>query len=122
MRFVFLVAILVGSAVVQPASAQERLPPLVMKGLQALQEQRCRDAFDIWTGDWQWPRDTERRQELMSTCDFLQEVGAALHGYDVYEVVVVTPHLKRIYMCSATSGTRCSSWCQPTRRWTTSGV
>src|SRR5207342_2135069 len=77
----FLIAVL-GAALLQPVSAQERLPPLVTKGLQALQEQRCRDAFDIWTADWQWPRDTERRQQLMSTCDFLQEVGAALHGYD----------------------------------------
>ena len=56
----FLIAVL-GAALLQPVSAQERLPPLVTKGLQALQEQRCRDAFDIWTADWQWPRDTERR-------------------------------------------------------------
>jgi hypothetical protein len=80
------------------AAGQERLPPLVMRGLQALQDQRCRDAIDIWTGDWQWPRDSERRQSLMSTCDFLQEFGAALHGYDVFRVVTVTPHLTRIYM------------------------
>jgi len=97
----FVIAVLgavLGTVLLQPVSAQERLPPLVMKGLQALQEQRCRDAFDIWTADWQWPRDAERRQQLMATCDFLQEVGAALHGYDVYHVASITPHLTRIYI------------------------
>jgi hypothetical protein len=85
-------------AAASPLAAQERLPPLVTRGLEALQEQRCRDAFDIWTSDWQWPRDAERRQGLMNNCDFLAEVGAALKGYDVYRVVSVTPHLLRIYI------------------------
>lgn len=94
----FLLAVVFVTGLAPLMSAQERLPPLVMRGLQALQDQRCRDAIDIWTGDWQWPRDTERRQALMSTCDFLQEFGAALHGYDVFRVVTVTPHLTRIYI------------------------
>ena len=34
----------------------------------------------------------------MSTCDFLQEFGAALHGYDVFRVLEITPHLTRIYI------------------------
>jgi hypothetical protein len=97
-RLAFLIAFVLGISVAEPLPAQERLPPLVVRGLQALQEQRCRDAFDIWTADWQWPRDTERRQELMATCDFLQSIGAALHGYDVFHVVTVTPHLRRIYI------------------------
>jgi hypothetical protein len=82
----------------QPAHAQTPLPPVITKGLQALQEQRCRDAFDIWTSDWQWPRDLERRQSLMGSCDFLAEVGATLHGYDIFRVIHVTPHLTRIYI------------------------
>ena len=61
----FLIAVL-SAALLQPVSAQERLPPLVTKGL--------------------------------STCDFLQEVGAALHGYDIYHVASITPHLTRIYI------------------------
>jgi hypothetical protein len=81
-----------------PAAAQDDMPPLVTKGLQALQEQRCYDAFDLWTGDWRSPRDTARRQQLMASCDFLAEVGASLHGYDVFRVVYVTPHLSRIYI------------------------
>ena len=34
----------------------------------------------------------------MSTCDFLSEVGASLHGYDLNRVVYVTPHLARIFV------------------------
>jgi hypothetical protein len=90
--------VVIALAVSTPAGAQAPIPPLVTKGLQALQEQRCRDAFDIWTADWQWPRDTERRQELMASCDFLAEVGASLRGYDIFRVVAVTPHLSRIYI------------------------
>jgi hypothetical protein len=90
--------VLLALAAPAPADGQDRIPPLVTKGLQALQEQRCRDAFDVWTSDWQWPRDAARRQELMATCDFLAEVGAALHGYDIFRVVAVTPHLSRIYI------------------------
>jgi hypothetical protein len=95
---VSVAAVLIAVVVPQAAPAQTPLPPIVTKGLTALQEQRCRDAVDIWTVDWQWPRDTERRQRLMATCDFLSEVGASLHGYDLYRVIYVTPHLARIFI------------------------
>jgi hypothetical protein len=81
-----------------PAAAQEPIPPIVTKGLQALQEQRCHDAFDVWTADWLFPRESERRRRLMGSCDFLAEVGAALHGYDLFRVVPVTPHMFRVYI------------------------
>ena len=90
--------ILIALGVPRAAATQDQLPPIVTKGLVALQEQRCRDAFDIWTGDWQWPRDTERRQRLVATCDFLSEVGASLRGYDLYRVTYLTPHLARIFI------------------------
>jgi hypothetical protein len=98
MRGFFIALILVLSGLPVPAAAQSQLPPIVTRGLVALQEQRCRDAFDGWTGDWQSPRDTERRQQLMASCDFLAEVGASLRGYDVYRVLYVTPHLARIFI------------------------
>jgi hypothetical protein len=79
-------------------AAQEQIPPIVTKGLQALQEQRRHDAFDVWTADWLTPRDSERRRRLIGSCDFLAEVGAALHGYDLFRVVPITPHLFRIYI------------------------
>ena len=81
-----------------PAFAQPQIPPIITRGLQAFQEGRCRDAFDVWTGDWLSPPDGGRRQALLGSCDFLSQVGATPSGYDIFRVIYVTPHLCRVYV------------------------
>ncbi len=86
------------TAMPAPAFAQTQIPPLITRGLLAFEEGRCREAFDLWTGEWLSQRDGGRRQELLASCDHLSDVGATPSGYDIFRVIYVTPHLCRVYV------------------------
>ncbi len=87
-------------AMARPVCAQVPgpVPPLVSKGLEALEEGRCRDAFDAWTADWQYGPSVADRQELIQGCDNLHELGAALRGHSIVQLEYLTPFLCRVYV------------------------
>jgi hypothetical protein len=92
------IVLLLGMDATTSASVAEHLPPPMLKGLQALQDGKCRDAFDLWTSSWQSGDDAVKRQQLMSGCELLAQVGGPFHGYDIVRVVNVTPHLCRAFV------------------------
>jgi hypothetical protein len=75
----------------ETASANDALPSVVLKGLQEMQDGGCRDAFDLWTSQWQSGDDVVRRQQPVSSCAILSQAGGAFRGYDVVKDVGVTP-------------------------------
>jgi len=93
-----MLLLLGGAGVARAQAPPGPVPAIVSKGLDALEEGRCRDAFDAWTADWQYGRSVAQRQELMQSCDNLHELGAALHGHHVVQIVYLTPFLCRVYV------------------------
>jgi len=91
---VLIVSATAGAQAPQPPP----IPALITNGLNAIEEGRCRDAFDSWTADWTYGQYAVRRQTLISGCDGLHELGATVHGHQIVQVVYVTPFLCRVYV------------------------
>ncbi len=91
--------LLLVTALVVPglAAAQKPLPTSVMVGLDSLRSGNCEAAFRIWTFAWNTPADAAKRQELMTSCTTLAQMGT-FFGYDIVRTVPVGPNVLRIYV------------------------
>jgi hypothetical protein len=78
-----------------PASlvAQLEIPTPALAGLNMLRGD-CQKAFTLLTKSFK----SADRDQLITSCSTLEQIGGPIYGYDVVRVLEITPHLRRVYV------------------------
>jgi len=96
MRFAFVALIAAFLSLPTCAAAQEIVPPLVTRGLNAYRYGGPEAALDAWMAGW--PAETpEAKSRMLGTLKEIETVSGPITGYDYLGVAEWGAHTRRIY-------------------------
>jgi hypothetical protein len=76
--------------------AQEELPQIVRRGIEAIGSDRADSAFRMWSKSAAFG--SEERDQIVSSIPMFKQACGAPRGYDHLRSIALSPHIQRIYL------------------------